>query len=109
MPAITTIVVSAVAIMSAANTIFEFNRNIQDVIGKIRDIRTDRVNSVWKGEKNVDSNEFCMRMEELEQDVKKMLDCLDEYEQVLKKSAQEYEKTQQQVRDGAANLKRPTG
>ena len=103
-----TMVVSSLKIMGAMNTIVGFTKNIQDAKKKLIQIRDSRMQEIWKSVKNVDSNTFKQRLQELDVDIQKMLVCLDEYVQLLKKSAAEYEQTQQNVNSNAGALRSPT-
>ena len=106
--AVGTIVVTATKIISAASTCVELFKAIKTIKEQLINIRDVQIPQIWKRQNNVDSDMFSKRMEELDQDVQKMLDCLDEYEQVLRKSAKDYETTQQNALTGASNLKSPT-
>jgi uncharacterized protein YukE len=108
MPAITTILVTAATIASTAKTVSGIIRDIQETRNNIIQIRDNRMQQVWKSSTNADSSTFSQRMQELELDIQKMLDCLQEYHDLLNKSATEYERTQRDVQGKASGLKSPT-
>jgi len=92
-------------VATAARTVMGL---INDIKKNINTIRTTEMDRVWKSAKNTDSQAFNTKMEELERDIQKAYDILNEYEQLLQRSAKEYENRQQEVHAQASNLKSPT-
>ena len=85
--------------------------DIEDIVKtrrQLQQIRDKEVNDVWKNTTNPDSEMFRQRMQELDDDIQKMLDCLNEYVAVLKRTAEESARVQGEARAGASALKSPT-
>ena len=106
--AVGTIIVVAGLIKAVADATTAVINTITSIKGAINNIRTNEMQSVWKSVKNTDSQMFNTRMEELEVDIQKAYDILDEYEKLLRRSAAQYENTQQNVHGQATALKSPT-
>ena len=106
--AIGTIIVVAGLIKTVADATSAVIKAITDIKNAIRDICNVDMQQVWGSNENVDSQVFKTRMQELETDIQTAYSILNEYEQLLEKSAKDYEKQQQSVRDQASALQRPT-
>ena len=103
--AIGTIIVAAGTIIGVAKTVTGIVKDILETKKNLMQIR-DSIREIW-GESNADSNVFSQRMQELDADIQAMLECLEEYVALLNKSAQDYQKTQQDVHAGASALTSP--
>lgn len=109
MPAITTtgIVLTITAISGAVTIIrgaIDGTRAVERAIGNIRD---QRMQEVWKSNKNADSNVFSQRMRELEADINFMCGIIEEYNTLLQQVRDQAERTQQQTMSNATNLRSP--
>jgi len=102
------IVVTVRTIKEVANFARTTIETIRTIRTRIQQVREDRIRDIWADNVNADSTVFCQKMRELEEDVQKMMDCLTEYEQLLDRSAQEYETTQTNVKQQASALTSPT-
>jgi len=102
-----TLIITTGKIISAAGKINSTISLIRNIRTRIADIRDQRLQQVWRSSENVDSNVFKQRMQEMDQDIQKMLDALDQYEQVLRTSAQQFQAKQETVRTEATNLRSP--
>jgi uncharacterized protein YukE len=76
---------------------------ILSTVGSMASITSLSMN-FWR---NSDADEFRMRMDELEKDLREMQQVMEEYCKCLEQSAKDYEQTQQAVRNKAASLPRP--
>lgn len=93
-------------VISAVNTITGIIADITTIKQNIAQIQ-ENIQMIWGSTSNADSNMFDQRMQELFSDINDMLDCLNEYQQLLERTAREYERTQQDVYNNANNLKSP--
>lgn len=119
MPAITgTIVAGAVAakkIFVTASKIITVYNEVRTVVGDIitaknflTNLREGQLQQAWGSTTNADSSVFNQRMQELDSDIQQMLRTLDEYTDLLQRSANEFQTTQQNVHGNASQLKSPT-
>ena len=105
---ITTVVVTAGTLVNVAKKITDIIKDINAIKQNLISLRDTEIQAVWKSQENVDSQTFCQRMQELEKDVNDMIQTLDEYVQLLERSAKEYERTQNETNARASALKSPT-
>jgi len=107
------IVGTVIVVATAINNVASFAQGVMTAFNKVKQaiesIRSVDMQRVWGSATNSDSKVFNDRMIELENDIKKAYDILNEYEQLLQRSAKEYENRQQEVQSNASNLKSPTG
>jgi len=105
--AIKTIIVTAIKIRSTAGKINAGINLIRQIRQRVQSLREERLQQVWRSSENVDSNIFKQRMQEMDTDIQKMLDALDQYEQVLRTSADQFQAKQETVRSEAQALQSP--
>jgi len=101
------IIVSAAKIISSAGKINDAIGRIRNFRERMRNLREQDLNDAWNHTHNADSNIFSQRMQEMDTDIQKMIEALDEYEAVLRRSAQEFEQKQATVAGEAQGLRSP--
>ena len=104
---VTKIIVTVSKIRATIEGVKKIIGFINDVRDRIRSIRDKEIDQCWCGTTNADSNIFKQRMQELQDDINRMLDILEEYAKVLAASAEDWERTQNQVKAGADALTSP--
>jgi len=104
---IKTLIVTTSLILSAVGKVNTAKGIISSIRQRIAQIRDTDLQRVWKSTENVDSNVFKQRMQEMDQDIQKMLDALEEYVQVLQTSATQFEAKQETVKSQAQALRSP--
>ena len=107
--AVGTIIAVVSVITAVAQAIKAAAEAITSIKQMITALRETDMQNAWKSTTNADSNIFNQRMQELDEDIMKLLTILGEYVEALNRSAAEYEATQQATMEKAAQLKRPTG
>jgi len=106
--AIGKIVVTYRTIKSTVEFVNDVKTDIKNVKNFLEDLKTSRMERVWKGGTNADSQEFQRKLAELDEDIQKALTILDNYSRVLDEVAECYKDTQQEVHRRASVVKRPT-
>jgi uncharacterized protein YukE len=104
---ITTVVISAVKIAAAVNTMFTLINNMKQLKESLVAMRETDMQNAWRGESNVDSRAFADKLRELDADIQIAVSILEEYEQLLRKAQQDYTNTQTQVHQNATSLRSP--
>ena len=108
MPKAGDILANIAEIAKAFNNIVEIVRNIRSAREALRQVCECDIPGIWPGATNADSNMFCQRMEELRVDIDKMIATLDEYTELLERTAKDYENTQRDVHSRANSLRSPS-
>jgi hypothetical protein len=101
------IAISVGVITHVINGVVDDIKEINSEKAQLKAIRDVQIPRIWPDRGNVDSNTFCQRLEELDNDIQVMLNILDDYVEVLRRSAREYENTQREVNSKAGALKSP--
>lgn len=105
-PAIKAIIVAAPRIMAVYSAVSTIVNDIITVKNHLNTLR-EQSQQFWGSTTNADSSVFNQRMQELDNDIQIMLKTLNDYTEILQRSAREYERTQQNAHNDASQLRSP--